>query len=464
MGRFAFITACLCLCLPTFAQVPQIDEQLRVNLIELEVKAFDLMGNFVSGLSAEDFVVKENGKVQDLDSLKEIRLDKLSPDDAKDYKSRVMLLLDVINTSYPVMVKVFPQVRDFIQTSYDGRCEIGLALFTNGIIEVTPFTTDQEELFDAVDRAEDFHRRNKLRAYGKPGTDNGGLSDRFISDYHRPSFDVFAQFASYLGAYTGKKNLIIISERWNAEKFGAETDRDNEKTISLRDLQTICLYNKVAINAISLTRGTQFQQSFGPSRRTGTFYLEPSADLAALTSGVYSKIPLRSVTKSIEDTIKKAEHYYRIRYYSDYSGDKYRKIQVSVKGLNRIARYTDGYYPRPQELIPADVGAKISFNQDFAFDLEMATEWMHWEWFGWGKRRANYAIAQRAYNPEGQLLAEHVFFDELAMRSGGYKEPLKKRFVFDLPLAVKPYRFETTILDLSTGKKVDMEQFTKRDR
>lgn len=70
MKRFAVALAVLALVLPVSAQQqPQFGERIDVNVVLLDVIVTDARGNQILGLAKDDFVVKENGAEQPLESL-----------------------------------------------------------------------------------------------------------------------------------------------------------------------------------------------------------------------------------------------------------------------------------------------------------------------------------------------------------------------------------------------------------
>lgn len=464
-----------------------VQERMRVNLVELEVKVKDLKGNFVSGLGPEDFVVKENGEVQELDSFEEIELYRLPEEEIQDYKSRVMILLDLGNTSYGLMNRVFPQLRDYVDMLYTGNTELGLAINAGGIYNLTGFTQDPKLLNRAIDRAEEFLTKTKTRRYNRNDYPyNGDLesassyleSERAylnyftpypyqsqqkvlfrggVDGYYRQQLGVLGQFVRYLGAFSGKKNLVLISESWlapNTTDHEGDTNRDG--IISLKDIQTTCLQEKIAINVISLSRGSNLTtpraMRFGGER---TF--DRSADLAAATSGNYYQGSQKMVAGFLERTLENAEQYYRIRYYSDYAGSKFRRIRVNAKGLNRIASNLGGYYPQSNKVAASVANARFEPAAEGAFDLSVDTDWMGWAWDGWKKRRANYAVSQRIFDENGKMIFEKVIAGELRKRKwqGSYEyKPLKLRFDSEPLKGVRPSLIETEIIDLTSGKKV----------
>lgn len=68
MKRFTWVIALFALALPTFAQ-QSFQEKIDVNAVLLDVIVTDSKGNQILGLGKDDFIVKENGVVQTVDSV-----------------------------------------------------------------------------------------------------------------------------------------------------------------------------------------------------------------------------------------------------------------------------------------------------------------------------------------------------------------------------------------------------------
>jgi len=69
MRRFTLVAALLALALPTVAQQKQFEERIDVNAVLLDVIVTDTKGNQILGLGPDDFIVKENGVAQTIDSV-----------------------------------------------------------------------------------------------------------------------------------------------------------------------------------------------------------------------------------------------------------------------------------------------------------------------------------------------------------------------------------------------------------
>lgn len=69
MKRFALALVLAALAIPVFAQQQPFQEEIDVNAVLLDVIVTDTKGNHILGLGPDDFVVKENGVAQAVDSV-----------------------------------------------------------------------------------------------------------------------------------------------------------------------------------------------------------------------------------------------------------------------------------------------------------------------------------------------------------------------------------------------------------
>lgn len=442
---------------PLIAQDYPVQEELRVNLIELDVKVLDWRGNYVSGLKPSDFEVREAGVVQSIDKLEEVQLDRLPEEELEDYKSRVMILLDFQNSRFRSIRYAFDELREFVKYNYDSFSEVGLAINVGAIAMISDFTSDPEEFMKAIDTAEKNYRFTNYRTSDIRHFEN--------------QVEILGQFVRYIGAYSGKKNLILVSEPWATRDplgrafsgLDGESSVDSEKVTSLKDIQTVCMNQKISINVLRLTHPSEYLPSIerlGPSRSFRNNAIDWSANLATATSGYLFRANVNNIRKMVDRAIDLNEQYYRIRYYSTYNGKKYRKVKVKVKGRNTFAYTFNGYFPGKKEISQQDAQADLNVISSKAVDLRMGTNWMRFERAGWRKKAARYVMSHRLYDTQGELVVEKVLTGEVLSRkeNGRYpKDPIMKRFSFDLRPNTRPGRLETEVTDLTTGRKVQFE-------
>lgn len=469
---------------------PTVDEEMRVNLVELEVKVKDLAGRFVSDLNKEDFTIREDGEEQTITDFKEVELFRLPEEEIQDYRSRVMILLDFRNTQYNRMAQVFDELNNFVDLYYTDNTELGLAVNADGIVEIQPFTRDREQIRAAIDAAEAFHKSNKERAWSindfpvvNGFAVNGmthflprpidGITDFTYTEnadnYYRTQIDVLGQFVRYTGAYKGKKNIVMVTDSWlqptSADIVEGDTNKDS--ITSLRDIQTTAMKEKVAVNVISIQGKRDLATpSVTQPRVAGIEAVDRTADLATTTSGYFFQGNHNQVDVLMERSLEHAEHYYRIRYYTDSEKDAYRDISVAADGINRIAQSISGYYPQDTAISPKRADALLKNAESRDYSLKMDTEWLRWDWTGVGERKAHIAVAMRAYDANGRLLAESVkpMMLSKAKQSGEYlPAPMNHKFSLKDNGKVEPILLETEVTDLSTGQSITLKRNLNED-
>ena len=461
-----------------------VTEEMKVNLVELEVRAHTLGGKSLYGLNATDFVVKENGRVQAIDSFEEVDLNALNAAERDARRKRTMILLDFKNTQYEVMRTSFDHLRNYV-TMYDhGNSDFGLAVNADGIIEFLPFTANREHFLEAVDLAESYYRKSRYKSYtsirqgryfghaygpfGVPGFGPSGQyrsSHHLTQDYYRRELEILGQFVNYLGVWSGEKNLVLVSNPWDQHlSDDNEGASNNPEVLSMKDIQTTALYNKVTVNVISLDRHVDMTSARYVVRQAPRV-LDRTAEVASSTAGSFYHANRAGLAKVLEQTVDELTHYYRIRYYSNQGGDRYRRIQVVAKGANRVATHFSGYYPQGTGIVPASVNGSAEMVQG-QWTLSTGTDWMAWTHSGWKKKRANYAISHRVYDASGELLAERGRSGELKVRKrkGSYDYPqLLQEVRFEMGEGHEPARIETTVVDLTSGERLVLSKNLDRD-
>ncbi len=451
-----------------------VQEEIDVNLVELVVRATNLNGDNLRGLTGADFTVKENGVRQTIDAIEEVDLNAMNAEEQSANRSRFMILLDFKNSEFVAMRAMFKNLRDFATLYNHDSSELGLAVNAQGIMEILPFTSDRDAFLTAVDRAEAFYHQSRyrnvrghhigssLRARGPAFSlfDYRPVlgPDHLNPNHYRQELEILGQFVNYLGAYAGRKDLLLISNPWDlGRRDDLEGSSNQPEVLSLKDIQTTALFNKVSVSVLSLEPMENIASGrFG--RYVPDNFFDRTAEIAANTAGVFYRVQRGSVAQMLERVNDELNQYYRIRYYSQNNSDKYRRIQVRVKGLTKVGNHFAGYYPQ-SALIPAQrVGAALRGNAD-EMGLAVSGDWMTWTRAGWKKRRANVAVSYRAYDENGQLIAEQVKAAELRVkkRGGEYTYPvLAQKVNFNWAEGQTPAWVEASVVDLTSGERVNI--------
>ncbi len=495
MKNKTFLSVALFFSALSFAQ--DVNEELSVRMVELDVKVTDWQQRTIGGLTQADFSVLENGKPMKIASFEEVTLTNLSPQEAVAYQPRMMIVLDFKNNSPTRMRQIFPVLRDYLKSQGDERLQLGLAVNGFGIGVVQDFTEDRDLIIKAIDKAEAEYNHSPFRMLRFGNLSDLGTSKRVvqglgrredgrdtpnaeslaanihgdtyepgenpafarIADSHFDRFmlselDTIRQFANYLSAYEGKKNLVLISELWDT----------NIPQQDLRSIVTTCLEHKISLNVLAPANTDWDVESGGLTADVGNHGVGIESGLASNTSGYSANVMVGKIGENLGRVIRFQSQYYRVRYYSEVAGKEYRKVVIKVpKGLGYEVHAFSGYLAQPKKVPATEVSGSLTKATltDADLTLSLDTDWMDWNWDGLNRRLARYAIGQHAFDAEGNMIAERVEAGNLVKRkfNGKFEEvTLEKSYTWNLQDPAKVARLTFTIVDLETGKKVEIQK------
>jgi VWFA-related protein len=149
-------------------QAPGVTFQVEVNYVDVDVVVTDDQGQFVTGLTRDDFTVFEDGKPQKIDtfSLVNLPVEKAQgvivegrpiPADTrtnrKPFDGRVyVIVLDDLDVSALRSVPVRDAARRFVREHMAAN-DLGAVVYTSGRSDAAQeFTTDRELLVRAIDK------------------------------------------------------------------------------------------------------------------------------------------------------------------------------------------------------------------------------------------------------------------------------------------------------------------------
>jgi Ca-activated chloride channel homolog len=293
-------------------QVPYVFES-RVDMVSVAVAVTDEEGNFVTGLKAEDFSVREDGVRQ------EIRLFAAGLEES--------------------WVGLPPEMKDELS----GRQVVGLMLDASGSMEddmrlvreaALKFLTNlpkTENLF-----VMDFDENIRLSQYSTD--DQRLLSDRIYdvrAEGWTALYDAVATFLERLYALDGKKTLVVFSD-----------GVDSRSTLSMGEV----------MDMVKLSDSTIHTIHFGVSQARNTWTFEEGRFLRALSSetgGSYAfGDNLQQLDELYDKLLEELFSQYTLGYVSTNTREdgKYRKIKVEVDREDVKVRARKGYYgPSPEE-------------------------------------------------------------------------------------------------------------------
>jgi VWFA-related protein len=334
MRSLAVLIALLGAALPVFAQQqPALQEQIDVNAVLLDVIVTDTKGNQILGLSKDDFVVKENGVAQDVDSVDYFtnrRLLDAREENAPFKVERVReeryfifffdkpqqagLLFDQLNNARVA-------VRDFIRNQMKEGDRVAIAGHDVRLKIYSDFTSDKAQLERALDDSARFSNGITQGPSILTNVDRKTLVNRTGTVYQ--ALDVLADAVKPIHA---RKNLVLfspgIAEVNESEAHGMLMDRSRYLDPALQSL-----------NAANVSvYGVQLQRELDGVDLSLPIYHQRLSELSTATGGTYFQF-----NTSFAPAVNKVEEtnagYYLLTYRSRKErGEKgFQKVQVSVK-------------------------------------------------------------------------------------------------------------------------------------
>lgn len=245
----------------------QMKETVNVNVIEVPVSVVDSSGNPVRGLTAANFEVYDGGKKQTITSFDKIdfgstenatsAISPLNPAARRSF----LLLFDLGYSSPKSLVRAQEAARNFVKTAVQPRDLVGVGTLDNdhGFRLQTAFTTDRELVESVIADPSGFHGNDPMQIANKtfvadltngdslktPQQASGNATvsmselaerqqqltrsnERYMQARAEKQVDYLAQLARTLRAVPGRKQVILLSEGFDAKYLQGRDARDTE--------------------------------------------------------------------------------------------------------------------------------------------------------------------------------------------------------------------------------------------
>lgn len=338
--RYAAILAMIAL--PLFAQepqpqpTPQFGEKVDVNLVLLDAIVTDSKGNQILGLDKGDFVVKENGVAQTVDTVDYYTNRQLlnAPESNAPFKvervkeGRYFVFMFDKPVDAPVLFGDFLRARDDVRNFINKQMlpgdQAAIVAHDRRLKVYTNLTSDKKELLKALDT---------ITTNG-PGIDTG-LGVGAMNTGTR--YEAIEHLANNLRSIKGRKNLVLFSA--GILEIG-DTVRNGIVVSQSQDFQPM-------IDALNHANVTVYPINIARSQSPNA---EPSLHqslerLAMDTNGEYFRYPVSFVgpLKTIDKT---NNGYYLISYYAKQHGpgrNGFQKVQVSTVNPEFKVNARSGY-------------------------------------------------------------------------------------------------------------------------
>jgi VWFA-related protein len=288
----------------------QMKETVNVNVIEVPVSVVDSSGNPVRGLTAANFEVYDSGKKQTITSFDKIdftsgetasAISPLNPAARRSF----LLLFDLGFSSPKSLVRAQDAARNFVKTAVQPRDLVGVGTIDNdhGFRLQTAFTTDRELVESVIADPSGFRGNDPLQIANKtevadltngdsaktpqsPGGGNNAAmaaaemaerqqqlthsNEQYVRTRVERQVDYLGQLARTLRAVVGRKQVILLSEGFDAKYLQGRDARESEAANRDNDAVTSGQYWKVDNDArygssASLTMLDRMAQAFRAS-------------------------------------------------------------------------------------------------------------------------------------------------------------------------------------------------------
>jgi VWFA-related protein len=336
MKRIAIALTLLALAVPGFAQSQQpFEERIDVNAVLLDVIVTDTRGNHILGLAKDDFVVKENGVEQAVDSVDYFTNRRLL--DARE-ETAPFKVERVLENRYFIFFFDKPQepgslrsdltlardaVRDFVRTEMKDTDRVAIVGHDVRLKVYSDFTSDRKQLERALNDAVQFGLGLKDAPTGEEPSILRSVDTKAMIDQTGTVYEAIDFLADGVKSIRARKNLVLISpgivDRYETIANGMITNRSPNLDPMLQSL-----------NAANVSvYGMQLQRE---SLDATPLIHQRLEEISESTGGRYFRF-----NTSFKPALERVENvnsgYYLVTYRAQHvKGEKgYQRVSVSVR-------------------------------------------------------------------------------------------------------------------------------------
>ncbi|HET8775070.1 MAG TPA: VWA domain-containing protein, partial [Thermoanaerobaculia bacterium] len=335
MKHLAIVISLLALAVPGWAQ--QFEEKIDVNAVLLDVIVTDNKGNQILGLTKDDFVVKENGVAQEVDSVDYFTNRQLLDAREQDAPFKVEKVREdryfVFFFDKPedpgVLFDQLSQarraVREFVREDMKPTDYVAIAGHDVRLKVWSDFTNDKAKLERALEDSARFGK-GESQAQGEGPSILRGLDQSLLDKRTGSVYEALDVLAEAVRPIRARKNLVLFSpgivDIGETVRAGMIVNRSRYLDPALRSLNAA----NVSVYSVQLQRPTDTEVSTTP------LFHQRLTELASETGGEYfmSGASFKPTVKRVEKT---NAGYYLVTYRSQKPrGEKgFQKVDVSLK-------------------------------------------------------------------------------------------------------------------------------------
>jgi VWFA-related protein len=341
MKRFTTILlVLLAITLPALAQEPinqprDYNEQIDVNAVLLDVIVTDRKGNHILGLGPDDFIVKENGVQQTVDSVDYFtnrtlldQREQQAPFNVERVREeRYFIFFFDKPTSASQLFDELTQARNAVKTFLDTEMKetdrVAIAAHDFRLKIYSDFTSDKKQLMRALDEATRFGKGLTKAPAGDGPSILRNVDARDLVDDTGTVYQALDSLADALRPIRARKNLVLFSP--------GIADRD-EHLFAGGMLMNRSRYLDPAVQSLNAANvavyGVQLQRDVDMT----PVYHQRLDELSTSTGGRYFRLNVnfKPALQQIEQT---NNGYYLVTYRSPHAKGEtgFQKVDVDVK-------------------------------------------------------------------------------------------------------------------------------------
>ena len=327
-------------------QVPPIGEHVNVNLVLLDAVVTDKRGNQILGLEPDDFVVKEGGVEQKVNSVDYFTNRKLvdAPESKAPFKAEqvheqryFVFFFDKPEGPAPYFDRLNlarTATKNFIKGDMKDTDFVAVVADDNARLKVySDFTNDKQQLLKAVDQTSAWGR-GLLQSNvpeGVPSLLRGG-SDRLM-DGTSTVYEALDFIGDQLRSVKARKNIVMFS-------LGIVAP---DEIVQNGMVVSTSRYFEPMIRSLNESNVTVYPISLLESANTQPLFHQSLQRIAEETNGEYFQFNTNFVP-ALKQIEKQSTGYYMISYYTKArTGSGYQKVSVSLKNPEFKVRARQGY-------------------------------------------------------------------------------------------------------------------------
>ena len=345
MNRIAMAVALLALSASTLAQnAPQFQERIDVNAVLLDVIVTDSRGNQILGLGPDDFVVKENGVVQPVESVDYFtnrRLLDQREDQAPFKVERVkedryfVFFFDKPSAPFAMndqMALARHSVKTFLREEMKDTDFVAIAGHDVRLKIYSDFTSDRAQLERALSDVARFGKGVTRAAEGTGPSILRGIDADAMMNHTGTVYQALDVLAEAVRPIRARKNVVLfspgIADREEAMFGGMLSSRSRYLDPALHSLNT----SNVSVY------GVQLQRNADPT----PIFHQRLEEISDSTGGHYFRLNV-SFIPALQEIERTNNGYYLLSYKSNATDRGYQKVEVRAKNREFRVVSRSGY-------------------------------------------------------------------------------------------------------------------------